>query len=206
MTCAICGASTRKGTPPILVPRSLAGEAACDWCGQRLRRLQEGSLQRPELEALLTYVRRQGNQSLEAELESLWVDPGAIVAAATAEAEAQAAARARAITEILTTSGFEFEGHRIVSYLDFLSSEVVLGMGVFRGIGADFADFFGAEAQGLSRRLQDAKAAAFSRLRESVHDRGGNAIIGIDLDYTMFGASLVGVVASGTAVVIAELS
>ena len=39
-------------------------------------------------------------------------------------------------------------------------------------------------------------------MRTEVSEAGGNAIIGVDLDYTMFGASIVGVIASGTAVVI----
>ena len=43
-----------------------------------------------------------------------------------------------------------------------------------------------------------------TKLRKDVWALGGNAIIGIDLDYTMFGNSLVGVIASGTAVIIAR--
>jgi len=100
------------------------------------------------------------------------------------------------------TSGYNFEGSRIENYLGFVSAEVVLGMGFFRGIGADFADFFGTESQGLGRKLLEAKTAVFTKLRKDVWALGGNAIIGIDLDYTMFGNSLVGVIASGTAVII----
>lgn len=142
---------------------------------------------------------------LIAELEALASDNGASLAESEARAAAQSAAHREAVNAILATSGFNFEGFRIDSYLDFVSAEVVMGMGIFRGIGADFADFFGSESQGLSRRLQEAKAAAFDRLRQGAHGRGGNAIIGIDLDYTMFGATLVGVIASGTAVVIHKL-
>lgn len=102
----------------------------------------------------------------------------------------------------MTTSGFNFDGQRVVAYLGFVSEEVVLGMGVFKGITSDFANFFGSESLGLRDKLGAAKSTAFQRLRQSVAELGANAIIGIDLDDTMFGASLVGVIASGTAVYI----
>jgi len=54
----------------------------------------------------------------------------------------------------------------------------------------------------LGRKLLEAKTAVFTKLRKDVWALGGNANIGIDLDYTMFGNSLVGVIASGTAVII----
>ena len=75
-------------------------------------------------------------------------------------------------------------------------------MGLFRGISSDFADVFGTESTSLGTKLDEANTAAFERLKQAVHKMGGDAIIGADLDYTMFGTTLVGVIASGTAVVL----
>ena len=204
MGCAVCGDRTRKGQPPITAPQSLAGREACDWCGLRLDKLARGQLSKQDFDQLLVYVAKLEDAQLEAELQAMW-DVPPVKAAAEALASAQEAGMIAAMaiaTTMPVTSGHSFEGSRIEDYLGFVSSEVVLGMGFFRGIGADFADFFGTESQGLARKLMEAKKAVFTKLRQDVVAMGGNAIIGIDLDYTMFGSSLVGVIASGTAVTI----
>lgn len=196
----MCGANTRRGRPPIEAPQSLAGREACDWCGVRLDQLARGQLSKPGFDQLLAYVAKLDDAQLDAELQVMWDVPPA-----KAEADALESAEEAAMTAALAmpvTSGYNFEGSRIENYLGFVSAEVVLGMGFFRGIGADFADFFGTESQGLGRKLLEAKTAVFTKLRKDVWALGGNAIIGIDLDYTMFGNSLVGVIASGTAVII----
>ena len=51
-------------------------------------------------------------------------------------------------------------------------------------------------------KLRQSKQIVLQRLREDAYDAGANAIIGLDLDYTMFGDSIVGVIVSGTAVTI----
>lgn len=201
MQCAVCGANTRKDRPPIQAPPALAGKPACDWCGLRLDQLAKGTLTPADRDQLMVYVGKLEDQDVARQVDAMWREPGAAKAEVEARAAVEDAALKAAVAAMPVTSGFDFEGARISAYLGFTSAEVVLGMGLFRGIGSDVADIFGTEAQGLGRKLADAKAAAFDRLRRDVLAMGGNAIIGIDLDYTMFGASLVGVIASGTAVV-----
>lgn len=202
MGCAVCGDPVRQGRPPIEAPPSLAGKDACDWCGQRLGQLQRGQLAESGFAQLLAYASKLDNSQLLDELHAMWNSGGALKTEAQIEAEEEALRLVAELARMPVTSGHEFQGRMITGYQGFASSEVVLGMGLFRGIGADFADFFGTEAQGLSKKLQEAKVVAFDRLRREAKNLGGNAIIGIDLDYTMFGASIVGVIASGTAVVL----
>lgn len=200
-TCRVCKQPIWSAArAAITEPDELAGEAACDYCKPRLSALAMGQLPRGQFSHLVDFARK--DEALLAILYRHWDRTHAGEKAAQADAEALADARRAALDSMLVTSGFGFEGHSILGYLGFRSAEVVLGMGAFRAMGADFADFFGAESQGLNQRLLDAKAAAFSRLKTEVANAGGNAIIGIDLDYTMFGTSLVGVIASGTAVVV----
>jgi uncharacterized protein YbjQ (UPF0145 family) len=47
--------------------------------------------------------------------------------------------------------------------------------------------------------LKSAKDAAMNDLKLQAYELGVNAIIGLDLDYTMFGDTIVGVIISGTA-------
>lgn len=204
MACGLCGSNTRRGAPLIIAPAALAGEEACDWCAPRLGQLLRGDLSEADYASILRYAQQLPNPQVVTELADLRTNPGAVRAETETRAAEEAAAKDAAAAAMLITSGFNFEGERITKYLGFTSAEVVLGMGIFRGISSDFANFFGAESQALGTKLAEAKAAAFQRLRRQVVDMGGNAIIGTDLDYTMFGTSLVGVIASGTAVVLAR--
>ena len=55
--------------------------------------------------------------------------------------------------------------------------------------------------------MRDAREAVLYELKREAHERGGNAVIAIDLDYTQIGdggTAMVLLVASGTAVVIEE--
>lgn len=75
---------------------------------------------------------------------------------------------------------------------------------LFKGIAAGFSNFVGAESESLNSKLSQARAVVLGRLRERAVTLGANAIIGVDLDYTMFGDSILGVIGSGTAVVVAR--
>lgn len=105
---------------------------------------------------------------------------------------------------MLITTGYNFEGYDIVKYLDVLSASVVIGTGMLSSANASVADFFGTRSNSYERKLQDAKNAAINELKNQTSSRGGNAIIGIDIDYTTFGADIIGVIANGTAVKIKE--
>lgn len=183
-------------------PQSLAGKEVCDWCGQRLYQLEKQQLPRAQFDQLMAYAVRLDDTRIAGELQAMWEPPEIAQARLDAQAAAEKEEQASALAAIMVTSGFAFEGWRITKYLGFESEEVVLGMGFLRSIGADFDNFLGTESQGLRRKLLDAKEAAFDRLRKDVWIVGGNAIIGVDLDYTMFGASIVGLIVSGTAVTI----
>lgn len=106
----------------------------------------------------------------------------------------------------MTTSGFNFEGYRIIEYLDFISNEKVMGMGMFKGISASLSNIIGSESSSLTSVLENTKSTVLKNLKTQAMTLGANALIGIDLDYTMFGDTLVGVIMSGTAVKIEALT
>ena len=101
---------------------------------------------------------------------------------------------------MLLTSGYNFEGYRIVEYLGFLSGETVLGTGFLSEFSAGFSDFFGVSNQRFADKLEQAKDAAIQHLLEKAVNAGANALIGIDIDYNMFSANMIGVIANATAV------
>ena len=98
------------------------------------------------------------------------------------------------------TSGYNFEGFRIVDYCGFCSGQAVLGTGFLSSLEAGFADIFGASSSTYENKLNDARRFAMQDLQKRAQECGGNAVIGVDVDFTIFSADIIGVIANGTAV------
>ena len=98
-----------------------------------------------------------------------------------------------------------FEGYRILSYHGIISGESVLGTGFISSWEASVADMTGTESEAFIAKLQDAKVAAKKRIIERCLFNGGNAIVGVDIEYTMFNSNMIGVILTGTAVKIEKI-
>lgn len=98
------------------------------------------------------------------------------------------------------TSGFEFQGFTITDYLGFCSGECALGTGFLSSLNAGLADIFGEVSSKYSEKLESAKDYALKILSDNAQKLGANAIIGVDVDYTIFSSNILGVIATGTAV------
>lgn len=107
--------------------------------------------------------------------------------------------------DILSTSGYNFEGYRISEYLGFCSGECALGTGFLSSLSAGIADFLGSNSTQYEQKLLKAKSMALSAIKEQAQKQGANAIIGLDIDYVTFSADIMGVVATGTSVKIEKL-
>ena len=105
---------------------------------------------------------------------------------------------------MLVTTGYNFEGYTIVQYFDVISAPIVLGTGFLSSLSSSVADLTGSRSGTYERKLVNSKRDAMSHLKDAARQLGGNAIIGIDIDYTTFGGDVMGVVVSGTAVRIAK--
>jgi uncharacterized protein YbjQ (UPF0145 family) len=94
------------------------------------------------------------------------------------------------------------EGRPIQEYLGVITGEVIVGANVFRDLFASVRDIVGGRSGSYERILADAREQAIEELQSEAASRGGNAVVGIDLDYEVIGAngSMLMVTASGTAV------
>lgn len=101
---------------------------------------------------------------------------------------------------MLLTSGYDFEGYEIVSYIGHESAQVVLGTGIFSSFNASLSDILGKRSSLYEEKLALAERSAKERLIEEAQRRGGNAIIGIDVDYTTFTNDVIGIIVGGTIV------
>ncbi len=106
---------------------------------------------------------------------------------------------ARGITVSTTPT---LEGRPIQDYLGIVTGEVIVGANIFRDMFANIRDVVGGRSGSYERILSDARQQAIEELQAACAERGGNAVVGIDLDYEVIGAngSMLMVSASGTAV------
>lgn len=105
---------------------------------------------------------------------------------------------------MLVTTTNIIEGRKIVKYLGIVTGEAIMGANIFRDFFAGIRDIVGGRSAAYEEELRKAKDIAMEELQQQAHMLGGNAVIGIDLDYETVGAngSMLMVSASGTAVVI----
>ena len=106
---------------------------------------------------------------------------------------------ARGITVTTTPT---IEGHPIQQYHGIVVGEVILGANIFRDFLAGIRDMVGGRSGSYERILKKARDEAIQELQAECASRGGNAVVGIDLDYEVIGdtGSMLMVSASGTAV------
>jgi uncharacterized protein YbjQ (UPF0145 family) len=106
---------------------------------------------------------------------------------------------ARGVTVTTTPT---IEGHPIQDYLGIVTGEVIVGANLFRDLFANIRDIVGGRSGSYERILADARKQAIEELQAEAAAMGGNAVVGIDLDYEVIGAngSMLMVSASGTAV------
>ena len=124
------------------------------------------------------------------------------------------AAKRQAMAQMLITSGFRFDGYRIVKYSGYISGDDAIsvdrGMAVF-GLGTNVKDK-------LMASLSTIRRNALRELKEAAYNLGCNAVIGVDFDYltldpqtanlsggTTYQPYVFGVTANGNAVVIEKI-
>lgn len=104
------------------------------------------------------------------------------------------------LDKIYITTTHNLDGYKVVKYIDIESVEIVIGTGFFSEFEGNVSDFFGKQSTEFENKLAQAKQAAFSILKRKAHEKKGNAVIGIDLDYTEFSGNRIGFIVNGTIV------
>ncbi|MEM7437987.1 MAG: heavy metal-binding domain-containing protein [Pseudomonadota bacterium] len=102
---------------------------------------------------------------------------------------------------IITTTP-SIEGRRITEYKGIVVGEAIMGANIVRDVFASITDIVGGRSGAYESKLQDARDTALRELEDRAREAGGNAVVGVDLDYEVVGQSMLMVSASGTAVTI----
>ena len=95
--------------------------------------------------------------------------------------------------------------NREIDYsIDLITAECVYGMNIFSDLFMELRDVFGGRSATVQKAFKDARTIAMNELRREALEIGGNAIVGIDLDYNEISGGgkrgMLLLVASGTAV------
>lgn len=85
-----------------------------------------------------------------------------------------------AMSRMLISSGFTFEGYRIVKYSGYISGDDAIQ--VDRGTHGFFSSVTNV-GESLMVSLKQMRRQALKELKEAAYDLGCNAIIGVDFDY-----------------------
>lgn len=103
---------------------------------------------------------------------------------------------------MITTTTPHVDGHPVSEYLGIVNGEAIIGANIFRDIFASVRDLVGGRSGSYEKVLADARRIALGEMEAQAQALGGNAVIGVDLDYEVLGAQngMLMVTASGTAV------
>ena len=101
---------------------------------------------------------------------------------------------------MLVTTTPTVEGHTIEEYLGVVTGEAILGAHIGRDILASFTDIIGGRSAEYEEEVRKARKIALEEMASEAQNRGGNAIVGVDLDYEVIRQGMLMVSVSGTAV------
>ena len=105
------------------------------------------------------------------------------------------ARKKKALAQMLITSGFNFDGYRIVKYSGYISGDDAISVDrglSFLGLGGDGA------RDDLMASLAKIRRNALRELKEAAYDLGCNAVIGVDFDYLTLDPQTHDLIAGGT--------
>ena len=105
---------------------------------------------------------------------------------------------------MIVTTTSTVEGRPVQQYLGIVTGEVIVGANLFRDLFASVRDIVGGRSGSYEDVLARARMQALQEMQDTARNLGGNAVIGVDIDYEVLGSngSMLMVSASGSAVVV----
>jgi uncharacterized protein YbjQ (UPF0145 family) len=103
---------------------------------------------------------------------------------------------------LLVTTGFDFQGYRVVHYLGVVRGITVRSRSVLGNIGAGIQQVFGGHITLYTELCEHARTEAFDLMVKHALDLGANAVIGMRYDANDVAEGVAEVLAYGTAVIV----
>ncbi len=105
---------------------------------------------------------------------------------------------------MIVTTTPTIQGRSISEYRGIVTGEAIIGANIFKDFFAGIRDIVGGRSAAYEAELRNARELALAEMAEAAGQKGGNAVVGVDLDYEVVGqgGSMLMVTASGTAVTV----
>lgn len=120
------------------------------------------------------------------------------------KAQYESAYMERYNNHIMTTSNIP-DDYNVVKYCGIVSSQIVIGTGMWSEFVASVDDFFGSSTSPFAEKIRKSREILLERIRTESSERGGNAVIGIKFEYVSFENNIIGVMVDGTSVEIEKI-
>lgn len=94
------------------------------------------------------------------------------------------------------------QGQEITSYKGLVTGEAIIGAHIFKDLFAGLRDIVGGRSDAYEKTIREAREVAVREMQAEATRLGGNAVVGVDIDYEVVGqgGSMMMVSVSGTAV------
>ena len=103
---------------------------------------------------------------------------------------------------MITTTTPTIAEREIAATLGVVTGEAIIGANIFRDLLASLTDIVGGRSATYERGLREARDVAMKEMCDEALRMGGDAVVGVDLDYETMGAEngMLRLSATGTAV------
>lgn len=102
---------------------------------------------------------------------------------------------------MIVTTTSTVQNHVIDEYIRVVAGETVVGINMFKDIGAGLRDLVGGRSRGYEDSIGKSREIALAEMVDKAIALGANGVIGVDIDYESMGSGgMMMVTASGTAV------
>ncbi len=108
------------------------------------------------------------------------------------------------VEKVILTTAYVVSNREIDHEIEVITSECVYGMNLFRDAFAGVRNIFGGRSKATQKVLNDLRETCLYELKALAYEKGADAVIAIDLDYSEFSGGMLFLVASGTAVKLKE--
>ncbi len=105
---------------------------------------------------------------------------------------------------MIVTTTPTIEGKKIHSYLGIVTGEAILGTSLVKDLFAAINDLVGSRSIEYEQALRKARQIAVDEMISEAKLLGGEAVIGVDLDYEVIQTGMLMVSVSGTAVILSH--
>lgn len=105
---------------------------------------------------------------------------------------------------MIVTTTHSLQDKTIESYEGIVTGEAIMGANIARDFLASITDVIGGRSSTYENKLSEGREIAIKEMQDKARELGGNAVIGVDLDFETLRDGMMMVIATGTAVKVSD--